>query len=177
MRRLFRHYYGSGPLHLLALLACFAFAGYVVKDMYHARDGVRILVWFVAAIIGHDIILFPLYALADRSLSWVSARRHAKDLPVVPWINYLRVPVVVSVMLLAVSFPLVLKLSPGPYRAATGLTVAPYEGRYLLIVAVLFGASAVLYATRMGRAVVSARRQETAAGRLSVPTAGPGKHA
>jgi hypothetical protein len=154
----FRRHYGAGPLHLLSLLACFAFSGYVVDIMYHARHGQRILVWFVAAILGHDVVLFPLYALADRSAHFVDARRHPQRLPVVPWINYVRVPVVVSALLLAISWPLVLDRSEPAYHAATGLTLAPYDGRYLLVVAVAFGASAVLYALRIGGAVAATRR-------------------
>jgi len=156
--RAFRRHYGAGPLHLLGLLASFALSGYVVNAMYHAGHGQRILVWFVGAIIGNDLVLFPLYALADRSAHFLDARRHPQRLPTVAWINYLRVPVVVSVMLLAVSWPLVLNRSPGPYKAATGLTPAPYENRYLLLVALAFTASAVLYALRLGRAVAAGRR-------------------
>jgi hypothetical protein len=156
----FRRHYGAGPLHLLSLLACFAFSGYVVDIMYHAGHGQRILVWFVAAILGHDAVLFPLYALADRSANFVDARRHPQRLPAVPWINYLRVPVVMCALLLAISWPLVLGKSEQTYHSATGLTLAPYEGRYLLVVAVAFGASAVLYALRMGRAGAAARKAE-----------------
>jgi hypothetical protein len=153
----FRRHYGAGPIHLLSLLACFAFSGYIVNAMYHEGDGKRILLWFVGAAILHDLVLFPLYALADRSAGWVNARRRPKALPVVPWINYVRVPAVISLILLAISFPLVLKLSDPAYQAATGLTQAPFEARYLLVVAVLFGVSAVLYAGRVGRAVVARR--------------------
>jgi hypothetical protein len=158
----FRRHYGAGPLHLLSLLACFALSGYIVTAMYHAGHGERILVWFAGAILGHDLVLFPLYALADRSEGWLTARRHPQRLPAVPWINHVRVPVVLSFMLLAISFPLVLDWSNRSYHAATGLTLAPYEGRYLLIVAVLFAASAVLYAARLGRAVTLGRRSVAA---------------
>jgi hypothetical protein len=43
------------------------------------------------------------------------------------------------------------------------LTEAPFEARYLLVVAVLFGVSAVLYAQRVGRAVVAKRSAAVAA--------------
>jgi hypothetical protein len=102
--------------------------------------------------------LFPLYALADRSAGWVQARRHPASLPAVPWINYLRVPVVMSLILLVISWPLVLDRSEPAYHAATGLTLAPFEGRYLLVVGTLFAVSAVLYALRLGQAVAATRR-------------------
>jgi hypothetical protein len=166
----FRRHYGAGPLHLMSLLACFAFAGYIVSLIHQAGHWERILVWLVAAIVGHDIVLFPLYALADHSAGWFAARRHPDSLPAVPWINYVRVPAVMSALLLAVSFPLVLDLATPSYKAATGLTVAPYEGRYLLVVAVLFGASAVLYALRVGRAA-RIRRGAIPADRQTPPAA------
>jgi hypothetical protein len=154
----FRRHYGAGPLHLLGLLASLAFAGYIVSIIHQVGHWERILVWLVLALVGHDLVLFPLYALADRSASWLHARFHPERLPAVPWINHLRVPVVLSVVLLAVSWPLVLDRSAATYHAATGLTPAPYENRYLLTVAVIFAASAVLYAVRLGRAAVSRRR-------------------
>ena len=154
-----RRHYGAGPIHLLSLVACLAFSGYVVKTIYVSSHGERILVWFVGAAIAHDLVLFPLYALADRSAGWVAARRHPKALPAVPWINYLRVPVVMSLILLAISWPLVLDRSEPAYHAATGLTLAPFAGRYLLIVGVLFGVSALLYAQRVGREAVAGRRR------------------
>jgi hypothetical protein len=163
----FRRRYGAGPLHFLSLVACFAFAGYVVTIIHQVGDWERILVWFGAGVVGHDLVLFPLYALADRSAGWLGARRHPTRLPTVPWANHLRVPAVISAVLLAVSFPLVLNLANGTYQGATGLTVAPYAGRYLLTVGALFGTSAVLYAVRVGRAL--RRRRPGEAVRRSNP--------
>ena len=151
--RYIRRFYGARPLHLLSLLACFTFAGYVVTLIHQAREWQLILLWFAGAIIGHDIVAFPLYALADRSAGLLAARRHPDRLPAVPWINHIRVPAVVSGLLLAICFPLVLNLAGPSYQAATGLSVAPFAGRYLLIVAVLFGTSAVLYSIRVRRVV------------------------
>lgn len=143
--------YGAGPLHLLALLASFAFAGYVVDRVTTVNDPIGIGIWFAVTLVAHDLALFPLYSLADRSLS-LRARRHPERLPRVPGINYVRVPVLVSGMLLLVSFPLVFKLDVADYHSATGLNPDPYLARWLLITAVLFAASAILYALRLGRA-------------------------
>ena len=65
---------GPGPLHLLALLACFAVAARgraaVAPDpLWRATRS-----WFVGAAVAHDLVLFPLYALLDRSASaWCAA--------------------------------------------------------------------------------------------------------
>jgi hypothetical protein len=69
----------------------------------------------------------------------------------VPWINHLRVPVVLSAVMLAVSFPLVLRHSERTYHTATGLTEHPYLARWLLLTASAFAISAVIYAIRLIR--------------------------
>jgi hypothetical protein len=153
-----RRRYGAGPLHLLSLLASFALAGYVATRIFGSARWGWILVWFAGAVIGHDLVLWPLYALVDRSAIRL-ARRHPERLPPVPWINHLRVPAIISGVLLTISFPLVLQLEPGTYRAATGLTSSPYLGRWLAVTGVLFAASALLYAVRLGRVV---RREKNA---------------
>ena len=150
--RWFKQHYGAGPLHLLSLLACVVLAAYGVTRIVTSGPWIRIAVWFVGAAVAHDLVLWPLYALADRA-GLRAARRDPSHLPRVPWINHLRVPAVVSGVLFAVSFPLVLGLAPRTYRAATGLSVSPYLDRWLLITGSLFAASAVLYAARLGRAV------------------------
>ncbi len=63
-----RRYYGDSPLHLLALLASFALAGYAVQAVVSADEWRGFAVWFVVAIVGHDLLLFPLYSVADLSV-------------------------------------------------------------------------------------------------------------
>ena len=63
-----RRWYGANPLHLLALLAAFALAGYAVHAVMAAGQWTGFAEWFAVAIIGHDLLLFPLYSLADLSL-------------------------------------------------------------------------------------------------------------
>ncbi len=111
--------------------------------------------WFVGAALAHDLILLPLYSLADLSARSVLRHRHQRT-PAVPWITYLRVPALLSGLLLLVWFPLVLDLSE-PYPAATGLSEGVYLGRWLAITGVLFGASAVALALELRRARSRAR--------------------
>jgi hypothetical protein len=152
-----RRRYGAAPLHLLSLLCCLALAGYGATRVLAGPEGLRILVWFAAAAVAHDLVLWPLYALADVTLVAV-ARRHPERLPKVPWTNHLRIPVVVSAVMLAVSFPLVFRLSEPAYHAASGLTENPYLGRWLLLTGMAFGLSAVVYALRLGRAIAREKR-------------------
>jgi hypothetical protein len=146
-----RRRYGAGPLHLLSLIACFALAGYGISRMQAQSGLVLFALWFVASVVGHDLVLWPLYALADRRAVRL-ARRHPGRLPAVPWINHLRVPVIVSAVLLGISLPLVLRLSAGTYFDYSGVSEAPYLGHWLLVTGLLFAGSAVIYALRLARA-------------------------
>ncbi|WP_030060406.1 hypothetical protein [Streptomyces novaecaesareae] len=147
-------WYGAGPMHLLVLLASLALTGYAVQRLVAQRP-LAVALWFVGAALAHDLILLPLYSLADLSARSVLRHRHQRT-PAVPWITYLRVPALLSGLLLLVWFPLVLDLSE-PYPAATGLSEGVYLGRWLAITGVLFGASAVALALELRRARSRAR--------------------
>jgi ABC-type transport system involved in cytochrome c biogenesis permease subunit len=149
--RWLRRHYGAGPLHLLALIACVAFVGYVVTRIQGEGGLVKVAIWFVLALVLHDLVIWPLYALADRGALRL-ARRHPDRLPRVPWINYVRVPAIMSAVLLFIAAPLILRRSEAGYYAATGLTESVYVGRWLLVTAALFAVSAVLYAARLALA-------------------------
>ncbi|MFF7601467.1 hypothetical protein [Streptomyces mirabilis] len=164
MARIVR-WYGSGPLHLLVLIASFALTGYAMVRLFAVRPW-EVAIWFVGAAILHDLILLPLYSLAD--LSALSVLRHrAPDGPTVPWINYLRVPAFLSGLLLLVWFPLVFRLAV-PYPGDTGLSDSVYLGRWLAITGVLFAGSAVAFAMRLRRLRRAGRGNE------SQPAAGHG---
>ncbi|MCX4784799.1 MULTISPECIES: hypothetical protein [unclassified Streptomyces] len=153
----FVRWYGSGPLHLLVLIASFALTGYAMVRLFAVRP-LEVAIWFVGAAILHDLILLPLYSLAD--LSALSVLRHrATAGPTVPWINYLRVPAFLSSLLLLVWFPLIFRLAV-PYPGYTGLSYDVYLGRWLAITGVLFAASAVAFALRLRRVRRAARADE-----------------
>src|SRR5947207_7312107 len=105
-------------------------------------------IFFVGAIVAHDFVLFPLYALADRLLG----RRGIEHRPGLSRINHVRIPALLSGLLLLMFFPLVLGLGARTYRSATGLDTGPFLGRWLLVTAVLFALSGVLYVGRLWRA-------------------------
>ncbi len=132
----FRTFYGAGPLHLVAVVASLAIAGYAAARVV---GNPAILLWFIAAVLLHDLALVPLYTLLDRI---VAGRRPRRG------VNYVRIPAAVSAVLLAISLPLVLSLAPRSYRSATGLRPEPYLERWIAVTAVLFAGSALLYTVR-----------------------------
>ena len=86
-------------------------------------------------------------------------------MPGPPVINYVRIPVVFSLLLLMAFFPLILGLSEPEYHRASGLATQPYLWRWLAVTGVLFAGSAVIYALRWRRAAARARKQQAAAAR------------
>jgi hypothetical protein len=153
----FVRWYGSGPLHLLVLICSSALTGYAMVRLFAIRP-LDVAIWFVGAAILHDLILLPLYSLADLSAHAV-LRHRATRVPQPPWINFLRIPTFLSAVLLLVWFPLILDLSV-PYPGAARLPENVYLGRWLAITAVLFGVSALAFALKLRRLRRAARAQE-----------------
>jgi len=130
--------YGASPLHLAGTLACFAVAGAAIVRWFDAgSDTVKILAWFAAAIVVHDLVALPLYSLIDRT----GLRR-------MPGGAYLRVPAILSALLFVVFLPSILRLGSNTYHAASGRDQHPYLGRWLTVTAVLFALSGLVYLVR-----------------------------
>jgi hypothetical protein len=145
-----KDFYGASPLHLLALIGCFALAGYAASQTLANPRWPAMLLWFAGAIIGHDLVAFPLYALADRSLAHAAPwPRRAATPPLVPAVNHVRVPALGAGLLFLLFFPGIIRQGRATYVAATGHTQQPYLGRWLVLVAAMFAISAVVYAVRL----------------------------
>jgi hypothetical protein len=153
-RTAFHDVYGSYPLHLLTMAAGFALLGYVVATvkpmtLWNPHSWWQsIAVWFAAAVIAHDLVLFPIYALADRILWARAARRRIRRLPISVR-NYLRIPALGSGLTLLVFLPGIIEQGASTYLAATGQTQQPFLGRWLLLTAAMFATSATVYLLRL----------------------------
>ncbi|SBT45765.1 hypothetical protein [Micromonospora narathiwatensis] len=143
----FRSAYGAPLGHLPLLAGAFAVTGWVALRLTAEPTAGRMLVWFVGAAIAHDLVLFPVYGLADAVL------RRAPGLRAVPAsgpapLNHVRVPALASGLLFLVHLPGILRLGRPTYLAASGQDQRPFVIRWLLATAALFLASAVVYALR-----------------------------
>ena len=177
VRRL-RRWYGAPLWHLLALAASFALAGYAVAAVAAAGQWRGFALWFAAAIVVHDLLLFPVYSGADKMLRRFLRRAGSGRSPrpagpgagpasaplasagpaAPPVLNYLRLPAAFSLLLLLVWFPLILGLSSDRYRRASGLSAGPYLWRWLAVTGIAFAVSAVWYAVSRRRSAGHARR-------------------
>jgi branched-subunit amino acid ABC-type transport system permease component len=144
-----RRWYGAAGVHLLAHGAAFAIAAYALAQIFHGGRVVNFIAWFGGAAILHDLGLLPAYSLLDRL-----ARRHVhrvRPASVAPVINHVRVPALISGLLLLVYFPLILGLATPTYLGASGHRPEGYARNWALITAALFGASAIVYVLRTAR--------------------------
>jgi len=94
--------------HLIVILAGLGLAGYAATRIVAGTDQcVRIAVWFVAAIVLHDLVAFPVYALLDRVVTgatgagWSGTDADRR----VPLVNHVRVPALGCLLLLVVFLP------------------------------------------------------------------------
>lgn len=156
MTRAAKAFYGASPWHLVALLGCFAVAGYAVTRVLDDPLALVMLAWFVGAVIGHDLILFPVYALADLTLAGVL--RAGKAPARVPPVNHIRIPVLATALTFVLFFPGIIRQGSDTYTAATGLTQEPFLARWLALVGVMFATSALVYAIRVRVAHAPDRR-------------------
>ncbi|WP_240634412.1 MULTISPECIES: hypothetical protein [Streptomyces] len=145
----------GSPFQILLLACSFALAGYAGVQLL-AGDWFGVALWFAGAALLHDLVLVPLYGVADkalvRSLGAVGRRE---------WTLYVRVPAAFSALLLLVWFPLISGQVADRYRSATGMSGDGFLARWLLITAVLFGGSAVLFVLRGLRSRSRSRRRAT----------------
>lgn len=152
----FTHHVGANPLQALVLIGSLALIGYVIAQMGPSNLWNQkvwwqsILVWFLGAVVLHDLILFPLYLISDHSAAaaWRALHSRRSSPPLVHPVNYLRLPIMGSGLLFLLFFPGIIEQGSGAYHRATGQTQAPYFDRWLLLTAAMFLVSAIVYAIR-----------------------------
>jgi hypothetical protein len=141
MSRLARSY-GAGPVHLIAHLALLPLAAWALLQIFAVDNTVRILLWLAGAVIAHDLILLPLYAVLDRASQRVLAG---------PAVNYVRIPLGLALLLALVYLPQLSGRGDPQFRRVSGRAFdAPVE-RWLLATAALFAISGVVGLVRRRR--------------------------
>ena len=146
--------YGAGPRHLLAMLVSLVVAAYAVLQLgWSALWNERVWwqsipVWFLGAVVLHDLVLFPAYSLVDRLLVRVARLRHPRSHGAVSPLNYVRTPLLAIGLLTLMFFPGIIRQGASSYQAATGQTQEPFSVRWLLLCAGIVAVSCVAYAVR-----------------------------
>jgi len=122
----------------------------------------------VGCALGFQLVLVPLAWLLDRIAFGPEGGSDGRRVSKVA-VGYIRVPALLSGLLLIVFLPLIFRLGQDDYEAITGIVPSGYLARWLFATAALFGGSALVYAVRLG----GARRGASGDGADS-SAAGPG---
>ena len=162
-----RRAYGASVGHLVAQLACFAVSAYAITRLFGNPSLLRIAVWFVGAAIAWDFLGGPLLALVDRLLRPLRRPKGGVAL-----LNYVRAPLLLSVLLLLVWLPVIFARSEQRFRLKAGLSQDPYLGRWIVITLLLFAVSLGLYGLRRLRARGPGRGHHSGATPSSVEVSG-----
>ena len=164
------------PLHLLAIVVSFAVVAAGVAGWFQAGSDPRaIILWALGSAVAFEWILLPLAWLLD----WIALGRpwtlgFARDetalneteadavAPTAPESEptadraptnraYIRVPALLSALLLIVFAPLIFRADTPTFVAITGIAPPDYLARWLLATAAMFAISAVAYAWSLRR--------------------------
>ncbi len=143
--------YGAGVGHAAVMVVSFVLAGAAVWSL--GVEGLwnpdrwwqSVAVWFVGTAVLHDLVLYPLYSLADRATlptrSWAVRR--------VPVRQHIRVPALGAALTLLLFFPGILRTDDTAMIAATGMDRDPYLERWLWLVAAMATASVAVFLLRV----------------------------
>jgi hypothetical protein len=144
-RQAFHAAYGESPVQLVLLLASFAVALLAARHVYQAdpKHWWRYAIWFVGAALAHDLLLFPVYSTLDRVLRLVPRPRMTAAT-----VNYVRVPAVLSGFLLLTFLPAITKGGQVSFGYAAAQTQDGIFLHWVIVTAVLFAASGLVYAVR-----------------------------
>lgn len=127
-----------GRWQWLPLALCVALGLYALSFWLASPALITLMVWFVGAAVLHDVVLLPAYTALDRSGRRLSVAQR----------NHLRVPALGAGLTLLVFLPGIIGRGEATHLAATGLDQSPYLGRWLVLVGVLFGGSALVHLAR-----------------------------
>ena len=138
-----RRLYGEHPGHAAVLLLTLIPAALALSQLFDERR-VDVGTWLLGAAVLHDGLLLPVYVLLDAAAVTLWRRRPGR----VAWLNFVRVPLAVSGMLLLMFSPVILGKATS-FEQKTGRPTGPYLGHWLLVTAILAAGSAAWYLARV----------------------------
>lgn len=165
MISVWKRVYGESPLHLLGQLVAFAIAAYAFTQIIDvaSTDNLSLLLWFVAGALLHDLLFVPIYLILDL-VARLGLQDHA--LRRVRVINHIRFPMAISGTTFILFFPLLFGRGADTFERVAGVQRPDHFARWLLITAVVFAVSALVYAVRL-------RLDATRQGRLGADAVAP----
>jgi hypothetical protein len=150
--RRFRRRYGASPLHLAGHLAVFAIAAFAIDRIASGAGLAKLIALYIAFVIAHDLIFLPAYSSLDRAARSALMQLPTRGSARVPAINHIRVPALISGLLLIIYAPLISGKADADYFRTSGHHVSGYLRNWVLISVALFLGSGLIYSLRVLRA-------------------------
>ena len=142
----------------MAHLAGFAIVALALDRIFSGGDVKELLVWYLGFAIAHDLVFLPAYTGLDRLFRRTVGRLPLPTRNGLSVINHVRAPALISGLLLIIYFPLISRRNDAWYFDLSGHHLTHYLRNWLLITAVLFVGSGLIYAARVVRARARAAR-------------------
>lgn len=146
-----RRRYGASPWHLAAHLLVFAIAAFALDRIASGGSLPKVIALYLGLVIAHDLVLVPAYSGVDRAVRTLLTRLPGVRPAKIPLINHVRIPALISGMLLLIYAPLISGRADRSYLIVSGHHAPGYLRNWLMISAALFLGSGVSYALRVRR--------------------------
>jgi hypothetical protein len=153
----FRRRYGASPLHLVGHLVVFGIAFFAIKRIAINGGLLELMALYLGFAIAHDLIFVPAYSGMDRVVRAALEKLPARAPGLVPAINHIRAPTLISGLLLIIYAPFISRKADSDYFQLSGHHIEGYLRNWLLVSAVLFLGSGLIYVLRVRRALAKAR--------------------
>lgn len=139
-------------LSVVGHLVVIGVAAYALSIMFRPEYAPRpwnLALWLLGGAVLHDLVFLPAYSAVNQAASRGVWRGR-------PGINYVRVPAIISGVLFLVFLPRITNQQPQNFERALGHAPPDFLGRWLLITAVAFGLSLLVWVARRARASATA---------------------
>jgi hypothetical protein len=145
-----RRAYGARLLHLVGLIAVIGVSAYAVVQVAGRPDFRAMAIWFLGAVIAHDLVFLPAYSVANRlSASAGPVRRRGRGALLV--LNHLRAPIALATILFILFYPSILQRSEGGFLSNAGYGTDPFPDRWVWASVAILAASLLLLAASTAR--------------------------
>ncbi len=145
-----RRAYGARLAHLAGMLAVLGIAAYAIAQVAGRPDFRQMAIWFLGAVILHDIVFLPAYSVANRAATAAGPLRRGTGRALAV-INHLRAPIALAGLLFLLFYPSILQKAEPGFLSNADYGTDPFPDRWLWTSMVLVVGSLALLAVSLVR--------------------------
>lgn len=145
-----RRAYGARLAHLVGMLAVLGVAAYAIAQVAGRPDFRQMAIWFLGAVVLHDLIFLPAYSAANRVATAAAGLRRGTGRRLAV-INHLRAPIALAGLLFLLFYPSILEKAEPGFLSNADYGTDPFPDRWLWASVVLIVGSLALLAVSLVR--------------------------